>query len=194
MKGKDTQMLHQHIPKHRITMVERQKSRGIACKPRSLKRALVLALLICAISPAQAQTPLHKAPADTSNPCSGPEGTVDLAECGMEASRNQNYSVARTAWSRAAEGGDHLAAIWLAELHENGHGGEKDYVEAYKWYDIAAAIHAAEIDKFPPGAIESNQQELNYRDYVARRLTTTQIADAQKLAREWLVRHPTRRK
>jgi hypothetical protein len=166
---------------------------GQACSKRSMKCSLLLALLICATSLARAQTPLHKAPADISNPCAGPEGTVDLAEC-MEALRNENYSVARTAWSRAAEGGDHGVAIWLAELYENGQGGDKDYVEAYKWYDMAAAIHAAEIDKLPPGAIENNQQEINYRDYIARQLTTAQIADAQKLAPEWSVRYPTRRR
>jgi hypothetical protein len=173
-------------------MVGRDKSYGVDFSKRSMQSSLLLALLICATSPTHAQTPLHKAPSDTSNPCAGPEGTVDLAECGMEASRNENYSVARTAWSRAAEGGDHLAAIWLAGLYENGQGGDKDNVQAYKWYDVAAAIHAAEIDKLPPGAIENNQQEINYRDYVARKLTTAQIADAQRLAREWLVRHSAR--
>jgi hypothetical protein len=174
-------------------MVEQHKSYGVARRTSYLKHWLLLALLVSVASPAHAQTPLHKAPADTSNPCAGPEGTVDLAECGLEASRNENYSVARTAWSRAAEGGDHVAAIWLAELYENGQGGDKDNVQAYKWYDIAAAIHAAEIDKLPPGAIESNQQEINYRDAIARKLTPDQIAEAQKLAREWMTRATKKR-
>jgi TPR repeat protein len=94
---------------------------------------------------------------------------------------------------QSRRGGRSSCRDMACRTDENGHGGDKDYMQAYKWYDIAAAIHAAEIDKLPPGAIESNQQEINYRDYVARQMTTTQIADAQKLAREWSVRHTTKR-
>jgi hypothetical protein len=135
-------------------MVEQHKSYGVVCRASCLKHWFLLALIVRATSPAYAQTPLRKAPADTSDPCVGVESADGLASCGMDAFRNKNFAVARSAWSNSAERGDHLAAIWLAGLYADGDGGEKDNVQAYKWYDIAAAIHGAEIDKLPSGAKE----------------------------------------
>jgi TPR repeat protein len=175
------------------TMVAQHKSNDLSRRKRSLKRSLLLALIIGVTSPAFAQTPLRKAPVDTSNPCVGVESADGLASCGMVAFNNHNYPVARSAWSSAAGRGHHLAAIWLAGSYADGDGGEKDNVQAYKWYDIAAAIHGAEIDKLPPGTKEDNQQEINYREGVARKLTPDQITDAQKLAHEWLARHAAKR-
>jgi hypothetical protein len=50
-------------------MVGQRNYYAIACRKLSLKSALLLALIFCATHPAHAQTPLRKAPADTSNPC-----------------------------------------------------------------------------------------------------------------------------
>ena len=49
----------------------------------------------------------------------------------------------------------------------------QDYVQAHMWYDIAGVAVA-----------------VSYRDYVAREMTTAQVAEAQRLAREWLGKHP----
>jgi hypothetical protein len=51
----------------------------------------------------------------------------------------------------------------------------QDYALAYKWFNLAAA--------------QNNQDAEKYRDSIAQRMTPAQIAEAQKLAREW---KPTR--
>jgi hypothetical protein len=55
---------------------------------------------------------------------------------------------------------------------------EQDYVQAYKWFDLAAT-------KFSAGEAEMRAAAVRSRDYVAARMTPAQIAEAQKLAREW---------
>jgi TPR repeat protein len=47
----------------------------------------------------------------------------------------------------------------------------QDYVEAYMWLSLSAA--------------QGNQHAKTGRDVVARHMTAAQIAEAQKLAREW---------
>jgi formylglycine-generating enzyme required for sulfatase activity len=104
----------------------------------------------------------------------------------MDAFRIRNYVVAQTAWTKAAEQGDHLAAVWLGQLYGGGDLGQKDPFQAYKWYDIAAYLHGLEIDRLPPGSREDNQLEINWRDSTARQLTPEQVSDAQKQSRDWI--------
>jgi TPR repeat protein len=56
-------------------------------------------------------------------------------------------------------------------MYDNGQGVPQDYVRAYMWFNSAAAqgLQGAEED----------------RDQVAQQMTAAQIAEAQKLAREW---------
>ena len=77
-----------------------------------------------------------------------------------------------------------------AYLYEEGRGGTAvDYTQAYKWYDIAAAVVGAKIDRLPVAASHNgekdNSDQLWHRDQVAKRMTSEQIAEAQRLAREW---------
>ncbi|MDA9432087.1 hypothetical protein [Bradyrhizobium sp. CCBAU 51627] len=155
-----------------------------------ITRATPLSLLILAlvVNTADAQAPLRRSAPDTSNPCLGVEAAEELASCGLEASRNQNYAVAKAAWTSAAERGDRLAATWLATLYASGDLGERDYVQAYKWYDIAAYMHGAEIERLPPGTREDNQQEINFRDATGRKLSAEQMVEAQRQAKEWVAR------
>ena len=50
-----------------------------------------------------------------------------------------------------------------------------DYTQAYKWYDIAAAIIGAKIDALPVAASHNgekdNSDQLWYRDQVAKHMT-----------------------
>jgi len=57
-----------------------------------------------------------------------------------------------------------------------GRGVPKDYVEAYKWFALAAT-------KSSPGKTRDNA--IKGRDAVASEMTQAQIAEGQKLAREW---------
>ena len=100
-----------------------------------------------------------------------------------------NYVIAMKWWRRAAERGSAAAQIKLAHLYEGRGGIPTDYTQAYKWYDIAAAIAGAKIDALPVAASHNgekdNSDQLWYRDQVAKHMTSEQIAEAQRLAREW---------
>jgi TPR repeat protein len=75
-------------------------------------------------------------------------------------------------WYRsAAEQGDTKAQFNLGYMCRNGEGMTSDYVQAYKWYKLAA-VHG-----------NANYQKL--RDLVAKRLSSDQLAEAEKLANEW---------
>jgi TPR repeat protein len=56
-------------------------------------------------------------------------------------------------------------------MYEKGEGVAQDYVEAHKWYNLAAA--------------QGEKIASNNRDSIAKEMTPEQIAEAQKLAREW---------
>ena len=90
----------------------------------------------------------------------------------------QDYAAA-VAWARkAAEQGNADAQSNLGTMYASGRGVPQDYVQAYKWYDLAAAL--------PPALwTEMHQIAVKSRDRVAAKMTPAQIAEAQKLAREW---------
>ncbi len=79
-------------------------------------------------------------------------------------------------WRKAAEQGFAVAQHNLGLMYGNGQGVPEDYVQAHMWYDLAAS-------GFPPG--EARDRAARKRDKVAERMTPEQVAEAQKLAREW---------
>ena len=82
-------------------------------------------------------------------------------------------SAAAVSWSRiAAERGDTRAQFHLADMYLTARGVPQDYVLAHMWFNLAAA------GGYRIGAAEA-------RDSVASKMTPAQIAEAQKLAREW---------
>jgi len=85
----------------------------------------------------------------------------------------QDYTEAIKWYRRAAEQGSDRAQYNLGLMYDVGYGVPQDFVQAHMWYDIAGVEVA-----------------INYRDYVAREMTPAQIAEAQKLAREWKGKHP----
>jgi len=75
-------------------------------------------------------------------------------------------------WYRMAAGqGDVDAQYNLGIMYFNGQGVSQDYVEAYKLFNLAASAGDAEAAKS--------------RDIAESRMSPAQIAEAQKLAREW---------
>jgi TPR repeat protein len=87
-------------------------------------------------------------------------------------------------WYRlAADQGDTEAQEWLAPMYQRGHGVPRDSVQAYVSYELAAtrkpALNNGLADFF-----------IKMRDDVAKHMTSAQIAEAQRLAREWLEAHP----
>jgi TPR repeat protein len=88
----------------------------------------------------------------------------------------QDYVEAGKWYRLAAEQGHALAQGNLGALYGNGQGVPQEYVQAHMWFSLAAS-------SLPPG--EDHVRAVQYRDLVAKRMTPAQIAEAQKLAREW---------
>ncbi len=78
-------------------------------------------------------------------------------------------------YRKAADQGDPYAEASLGILFNFGKGVQRDYAEAFLWYE-RAALHAQAGDR---GTI------VEMRDAIAENLTPRQIAEAQRLAREW---------
>ena len=63
-------------------------------------------------------------------------------------------------------------------LYAKGHGVPQDYVAAHMWFSLSAA--------------KGQKEGVKNRDRAATRMTPAQIAEAEKLAREWLEKHEKR--
>ena len=84
----------------------------------------------------------------------------------------QSYKLAVQWWRKAAEQGNAKAQYSLGLRYAKGEGVLQDYVQAHKWFNLAAF----------------QSQDARYRksrSIVAKLMTPAQIAEAQKLAREW---------
>jgi uncharacterized protein len=118
-------------------------------------------------------------------------------------------------WSRlAAAQGDAAALFRLGLMYSEGHGVPQDHAEAAKWYHLAAERGYAQaqynlglmyaagegvsqdnvmaymwlnlaVAQFPASGTPQRGAAVRSRDVVANKLTREQIAEAQKLAREW---------
>jgi TPR repeat protein len=78
----------------------------------------------------------------------------------------------------SAEQGDASAQYNLAVMYDTGRGVLQDYVLAHKWYNLAASHYATWEADIGASAARS-------RDRLTTRMTPAQIAEAQKMAREW---------
>jgi uncharacterized protein len=83
----------------------------------------------------------------------------------------RDYEAAARWTRRVAERGFFEGQIALGFLYAAGRGVPQDYVLAHMWYNLAA--------------VSGDKDAVKARDMVAARMTAQQIAEAQKLAREW---------
>ena len=75
-------------------------------------------------------------------------------------------------WTRlAAEQGDPIAQFNMSGFYLFGHGVPEDYVTGHKWLNLAAA--------------SGHDKAGEIRDAFEKDMTREQIAEAQRLAREW---------
>ncbi len=74
-------------------------------------------------------------------------------------------------YRRAAERGDAGAQFNLGLTHFEGRGVAQDYVQAHMWVNLAAA--------------QGRKDARKARDKLAELMTPAQLAEAQRLAREW---------
>ena len=83
-----------------------------------------------------------------------------------------DYKTALKLWKPLAEQGAANAQYNLGVMYLNGQGVPEDKVFAYMWWDLAAA-----------NGIENASKN---KGIIAKRMTSSQIAEAQKLSRECL--------
>jgi TPR repeat protein len=85
--------------------------------------------------------------------------------------KRRDYATALRIIRPLAERGDANAQYNLGVFYDNGLGVPQDRIRAYMWLDLAA--------------MQGRESAATFRDLVARVMTPGQIAEAQKLAREW---------
>jgi uncharacterized protein len=88
----------------------------------------------------------------------------------------QDYAEALKWYRLAANQGKAAAQLNLGVMYHEGEGVPQNYVQALKWLTLAAATFTTEPE---------HGQAVQARDIVAANMTPAQIAEAQKLAREW---------
>jgi TPR repeat protein len=85
-------------------------------------------------------------------------------------------------WFRLAAGQGHPGAMYfLGNMHHNGNAVPQNFVEAYKWYSLAASRAGPR----EAGEMDTIAMATQNREGVARNMTSVQIADAQRLAKGW---------
>jgi TPR repeat protein len=83
----------------------------------------------------------------------------------------QDYTEAVKLWRAGAEFGDKFAQSNLGRMYYLGRGVPEDYVLSYMWFNLAASKNLSTAKK--------------NKDIIAKLMTKEQIADAQKMSRDW---------
>ena len=84
----------------------------------------------------------------------------------------QDFIEAVGLYRMAANKGLAKSQYFLGRMYENGQGVETNYVVAHMWFNLAAA-QGYEMARWA-------------RDEIGQRMTTSQVNEAQRLAREWM--------
>jgi len=90
----------------------------------------------------------------------------------------QDYAEAAKWYRRAAEQGFAEAQTNLGIMYFTGQGVPKDYVLAHMWFNRATS-------RYPASEISKRKRAENFRNVAASKMTSAQIAEAQRLAQEW---------
>lgn len=118
-----------------------------------------------------------------------------------------DYAAALKQWRPLAEQGNAVAQFNLGEMYAKGLGVPQDDTEAMRWYRLAAeqnhsGAQYALGERYANGqgvpqnyvlahmwlnlaAVQGDEVAVKMRDYIAYLMSPAQIAEAQKLAREW---------
>jgi TPR repeat protein len=89
----------------------------------------------------------------------------------------QDYGEAVKWYRLAAEQGNDLGQYNLGNMYANGEGMPQDFVQAHMWFDLAAASYSL--------SVIAGQS----RDALAEKMSPDQIAEAKRMAGEWLAGH-----
>jgi TPR repeat protein len=90
----------------------------------------------------------------------------------------QDYAAAAKWYLKSANQGSAVAQNNLGSMYASGQGVTRNYVQAHMWYSLAE-------QRFLASESERREIAIKNRNDVAAKMTTAQIAEAQKLAREW---------
>ena len=90
----------------------------------------------------------------------------------------QSYIKAARWYRRAADQGMPDSQVNLGIMYYHGQGVSQNYVLAHMWLNLAGSQYPASVRKNVNDAV-------HYRDIVDAKMTPAQIAEAQRLAREW---------
>jgi uncharacterized protein len=103
----------------------------------------------------------------------------------------QNDAEAANWFKRAAEQGDAPSRFTLGVMYGEGRGVPQDFAEAARWYRRAAEQGDAQAQynlaaaRFPATDTRNRTAAVKNRDTVAGEMSSEQLAEAQKRAREW---------
>ena len=92
-------------------------------------------------------------------------------DAGKEAYKRGDYAAALSEWRPLAEQGNAQAQHQLGYMYLRGRGVARDDIQAHMWWSLAAS--------------QGYKASTIARTLVAGRMTPEQIAEAEKLAREW---------
>jgi TPR repeat protein len=87
----------------------------------------------------------------------------------------EDYAEAVRWYRKAAEQGIARAQFNLGVMYASGQGVPQDYAQAHMWWNLAGA--------------QGYKDALKERLIIAKLMTPAQIAEAQRLAREWMGKH-----
>ena len=90
----------------------------------------------------------------------------------------QDYAEAVRWYRRSAEQGTARVQFNLGLMYESGNGVAQNFVQAHKWFNLAASRLGTSDRDLRDTVVRS-------RDRVAARLSPTEVAEVQRLAREW---------
>ena len=135
-----------------------------------------------------------------------PNEAGDL-QAGAIAFMREDYATALKTFRPLAEQGNAKAQTIMGVLYDRGLGVPQDDTEAVRWYRLAAEQRNAEAQFFLGGmyalgrgvpqdvvqghllltlaAAQGHKQARKLRDKLAKEMTSAQLAEAQRLAREW---------
>lgn len=98
-------------------------------------------------------------------------GKQNETDVGFECETANNLKAALMLYLRSANRGDSFGQLMVGRLYATGTGVTQNYVEAYKWYVLAAA----------QGQTKASERMAD----LSQAMTHDQVAEAQKLASQW---------
>jgi hypothetical protein len=91
----------------------------------------------------------------------------------------QDYAQAAMWFRKAADQGDILCQMEIGEMYRDGQGVSQDLIQAYMWFNLASSRETN---------YASREGDVKLRDEIAAKMTPAQIAEAQRMAREWVAK------